>query len=127
MYHTEFGRRLRSQSSGSTISRNQSHESLLIPSTYDRSNHASGSRLGKRSSVDFSSSSSSSIYPRSNAEATTSAMTLDDDDDPFEGSAIKPAADNRPRTPKLYERERPRTPGRGRNIVQGDRSVPLSP
>lgn len=118
MYHTEFGRRLRSQSSNSSLSRNQSHESLLLPSSSDRRDGSGsggriGSGLGKRSSLDYTSF------------ASPSTNTTLDDEDPFGGEDIffqRPSG-SRPRTPKLAEKERPRTPGRGRTGIQGDRLV----
>lgn len=117
MYHTEFGRRLRSQSSNSSLSRNQSHESLLLPSSSDRREQSGGSRigsgLGKRSSVDYSSF------------ADPSTTTTLDDEDPFGEDILLQGSSNgsRLRTPRLVERERPRTPRRGRTGIQGDRLV----
>lgn len=52
-----------------------------------------------------------------------STATTFDDEDPFGGEdlLVGPSR-SRPRTPKLMERERPRTPGRsGRAALPGDR------
>lgn len=68
--------------------------------------------MGKRASVDFSSI------------AGPSKLKILEDEDPFGGDDILSSGAskiNRPWTPKSIDRSRPRTPGRGRSIVQGDR------